>query len=186
MDPVCFLDMDGVVCDFTKGALAVHKTIIPPLEIKWDFWKKIGCTEQEFWSPFNREFWSNLEWTVEGKEILDAVESLFRDNIVLVTSPCETEGCVEGKRDWVSKHLPSYTRRLMIGPCKHLLAGKGKLLIDDSSDNINKFGLFGGNVLTVSRPWNDLSDEVDEKGCCNVGVFIYRMGVVYRQMESGG
>lgn len=156
MTPVCYLDMDGVLVDFVAGACQVHRSTLylEPHLVTWDFWKTMGHTEAEFWAPMGFNFWADLNWTSEGSELLKRIEDIFGENVVLMTSPCDTIGSVEGKVEWIRRNCPTYSRRFFVGPPKHLTAAPSKLLVDDSDDNISKFKAAGGQAVLVPRPWN--------------------------------
>lgn len=165
---VVFLDMDGVICDFTAGAIAAHGRSIPPQDVRWGMEEQLGLSPEEFWAPLDFGFWSNLSWTEEGYELLKGLELTFGENVVLMTSPCETPGGVEGKVSWIRKNLPSYSKRFFVGPPKHLAAGPGKILVDDHEVNVDKFVAHGGRALLVPRPWNRRRLETDRLGGFNV------------------
>ena len=99
-------------------------------------------------------FWAYVEWTLVGKELLAGLERLFHGEVVLMTSPCDTEGSVSGKVEWIRRELPAYSRRFFVGPCKHAAAGPGKVLIDDHDANVDMFKSHGGRAVLVPRPWN--------------------------------
>ncbi len=165
MRPVCLLDLDGVLVDFVGGALSLHGKHVPPSEVRWDFLTQIGLEPADFWRPLGRSFWAGLPWTAEGRELLDVVEDVFGpENVCLLTSPCATPGCCEGKLDWVARELPAYRRRVLVGACKHLVAGPGKLLLDDHDANVEAFREAGGSAILVPRPWNDRRAECDGQG----------------------
>lgn len=166
MRPWCFLDLDGVLVDFVAGALKLHKHHIPYQQVRWDFYNQIGLSsEADFWKDMGYDFWKGLDWTMEGRELLTALEDLFgRERIVLLTSPCLTPGCVDGKLEWVRKNLPSYTRQILVGSIKQAIAAPHKLLVDDNQDNTQKFTDAGGLTVLVPRPWNRLADRAYETG----------------------
>lgn len=167
MRSVCYLDMDGVLTDFARGALAIHQATLPFREIGWGFPAQIGFSgvdDPRFWEPLGFDFWAGLEWTHEGKLLLSHIENLFGDDVVLMTSPCDTPGSVEGKVAWIRRELPRYARRFFVGPPKHLAAGPGKLLVDDYEGNVEKFAQHGGSTVLVPRPWNYRIIETDEAG----------------------
>ena len=174
MKPVCFLDLDGVLVDFVGGALAMHGKHIPPAEVRWDFLTQIGfdgVNDERFWAPMGRDFWAGLGWTADGRAILAAVEEAFgAEQVCLLTSPCLTPGCAEGKLDWVRRETPGYARRVLVGPCKHLLAGPRKLLVDDHDANCEAFNRAGGASVLVPRPWNTRRDWWLHDGICNLGI----------------
>jgi 5'(3')-deoxyribonucleotidase len=161
INKVCYLDLDGVLVDFTKGVLEFHAqrgnklaSSLKYEEMDWDFDKKLGLDPEQFWGSLGYDFWLNLDWTKEGKDILSLLESKFGDNIAILSSPPKTGGAVEGKLAWVAKHLPKYKRRTFIGARKELMAAESKLLVDDRGENCEAFREAGGHVFLVPRPWN--------------------------------
>jgi 5'(3')-deoxyribonucleotidase len=157
MKPVLYLDLDGVLVDFVAGALVAHKQDIPRLSMRWNFFEQYTppMTEAEFWKDLGFDFWSTLPWTPEGKNFLAGLEGVFGDRIILLTSPADTSGAVEGKVEWVRRELPQYKKRLFVGPAKQLLAGPKKILVDDNNTNVERFRAEGGVAVLVPRPWNN-------------------------------
>lgn len=91
----------------------------------------------------------------DESEILSAIEEYFGgDAITIVSSPCGTPGCVDGKRMWLRHHLPQYARTAFFGGAKHRLAGPDITLIDDCDNNVNAFRAAGGSAILVPRWWN--------------------------------
>lgn len=159
MKPVLFLDLDGVITDFVAGAYAAHGRERPPA-LDWNFYHAWPMTDSDFWAPLGYDFWVGLPWTPEGKEFLRGAEDLIAyDRIALLTSPCDTPGGVEGKVEWVRRHMPDYRRRLFVGPPKHLVAGPGKVLVDDHDPNVTKFREWGGRAVLAPRSWNTRAPE---------------------------
>jgi len=156
-----FMDLDGVLVDFIRGMCRAHKKInpyrgvAPPLE-SWELADLWNLTPEEFWKPGNEEsFWSELDWTSDGKEILHVAERIAGpENIYLLTSPSLSPSCAAGKMAWVQTEMPNYARRLLIGACKPAVAGPTKILIDDFDSNCKKFHEAGGHVIVAPRPWN--------------------------------
>lgn len=158
-----FLDMDGVLVDFINGACRAHQVHNPyerdPQQSAgvWDIERLVGMSVDEFWPPLGKDFWANLNWMPDGQAILAAVEQKFgRDNICLLTSPCDTDGCADGKLAWIRRHLPEYRRRYFLGPPKEFAASANRILIDDSDHNCERFGDEGGSTILIPRPWNQL------------------------------
>lgn len=172
MPATVFFDVDGVLADFVGGALALHNATLDRDAVEWDFCSQIGfagVNDAKFWEPMGREFWAGLAPLADGFCLLRAAEQLVgADRIALLTSPCETPGCIDGKRDWVAKHMPDYRRRLFTGSAKHLFAAPDKVLVDDHDPNCEKFGLAGGWVVTPARPWNANRADCQPGGWFNV------------------
>ncbi len=166
--PVVFFDVDGVLADFVSGALSAHGKELEISTVRWGFPEQIGFTgvnDPAFWSPLGGDFWAGLRPYADGFALLRAAERLVgADRVALLTSPCDTAGCVDGKRAWVAKHLPDYRRRLFVGGAKHLFAAADKVLVDDHDANVDAFAGAGGWCVQPPRPWNRLGDKCDAGG----------------------
>ena len=156
----CLLDMDGVIVDFVGGACSYFDIDNPYSSGHHgynDIVLRTGLTDEEFWNHLGANFWANLNPTPEWQDILEIVESRFGiDNVCLLTSPCTNVECMEGKMRWINKHMPQYSRRYLMGPCKEFCANERHWLVDDNDNNIAIFAKYGGNTCLVPRPWNSL------------------------------
>lgn len=159
----CLLDLDGVLVDFVGGACRFHGRknpyVFDPVNTRgqWDVVGLLGMDPTEFWQGLDRYFWRSLDWMEDGREILEVVENKFgKENVCLLSLPCDTVGCCDGKREWVREHLPDYSRRLLLGSAKEFAASPERVLIDDYPSNVERFGEAGGQSLLVPRPWNVL------------------------------
>lgn len=155
---VVLFDMDGVLADFVGGALSVHKAVIPRHQVPWDFMSHIGFSgggDPAFWRPLeNADFWANLRPCADGMEAFGQIERrVGRDRIGILSSGLCPGSC-DGKRAWLTKHLPHYARRAIFGTAKELLAAPCKLLIDDHDPNVDAWRGCGGKAVLVPRPWN--------------------------------
>jgi hypothetical protein len=167
MKPSIFFDMDGLIADFTGAAMSLHGWTLPPTEIRWDFMTRFGMSETDsrFWNPLGYEFWRSIPPLTDGFGLLARVESLVgKERIGILTRPCDTHGCYDGKRQWISDHLPGYKKRFFAGYEKSLFAGPGKILIDDHDPNVSLFISDGGNAVLVPRAWNARRGEICGEG----------------------
>ena len=158
----CFVDIDGCIANFILGCCKLHRYDYDKLMASWppgggwDFFEMMGLTASDFYTGQGESFWSNLEWTPDGKQILQVAEDYFgQENVCLLTSPILQAGSYSGKAKWVEKNLPQYKRRLLIGAAKHFCAHPNVVLIDDSDKNIKDFRKEGGIGVTVPRLWNE-------------------------------
>lgn len=151
--PICYLDMDGVLVDFVSGALALHRSDLPYEEVAWELDKQLGMEPEQFWGPMDRDFWANLSWTPEGKYLLQGIEKRFGNRVAIATSPGD-ERCMLGKLDWLRRELPQYVKRTFFGQDKSLLAGWGRILVDDCDGHVAPFHEQGGQAILFPRPWN--------------------------------
>jgi 5'(3')-deoxyribonucleotidase len=154
-----FLDLDGVLVDFVGGALRVHNaTHIPYHDIRWGLVEQIGISANQFWRGIDaagEDFWANLVWTHDGREILKMVLDHFGvENVCILTAPSNHHSAAAGKVRWINEHVPELKRQYVLSAAKHFLAGPDKLLIDDHDGNVDKFRAAGGEALLLPRPWN--------------------------------
>ena len=159
----CFLDLDGVLSDFITASHEHYQVSYSYDEYPYELgtWTNLppetatGMTTRDFWDNLGADFWMNLPWMPDGKEILELVESLVpKEQICILTCPTLTPGCAEGKMWWIQQNLPDYARRFMIGPTKQFCAGPDTLLIDDADHNLEAFFDEGGRTVCVPRKWN--------------------------------
>lgn len=188
MKPVIFVDLDGVVADFVSAALFVHgRSHVPLSSVPWCIEKFLGIEPAAFWAPLGFDFWSSLEPLPDGFRLLDhALALVGAERVGLLTSPCDTAGCVEGKRAWVERHLPGLKRRLFVGSAKELFAGPHKLLVDDHDANVDRFAAAGGMVLQPARPWNRLKALCVRGHEFDVGAHCEMLTAAVRASERDG
>lgn len=159
---IVFFDMDGVVADFVGGARRhFRREDIPISDIRWGIEDQFGVEPAAFWGQLGREFWAGLPALGDGLQLLSMVEAAVgASRIAILTSPCSTDGCYDGKRDWVRRWIPQHARHLFAGSAKGLLGAPGKILVDDHDPNCESFLLShdgrasGGIAVTPPRPWN--------------------------------
>ncbi len=159
-----YLDMDGVVADFVRGACIVHSKPNPFTDPRTvsecigvfeliDIW---GITKEQFWRPIDdlgQSFWRLLHRTPEASEIFTLASS-FGERLAFLTAPSDDPGCVPGKRQWIAREFPGTPVIFASASAKRLMAHPGALLIDDKDSNCEEFYAAGGNVILVPRPWN--------------------------------
>ena len=149
-----FLDLDGVIVDFVKGACDYHGVADPYLDPKnhgkYDIHNMFDI--RNFYEPFNHDFWAVLHWTPDAKQILGRiVRYVDESQITILTKPMNSRGAVEGKATWLRHNMPRI--KFLIGNDKASIAGPDKLLIDDYDKNIDDWN---GPKILVPRPWNRL------------------------------
>jgi 5'(3')-deoxyribonucleotidase len=155
-----FVDMDGVIASFLDAASIAHNRPLPydnPANYGvWDTEKLWGITPAEFWAPCNsEEFWLDIPKTSEADGIVEMLSRDFgADNLAILTAPNQAPGCVNAKRKWIQKYYPALAGRMIFTAAKGLVAGPGKLLIDDKDSNCEEFRAAGGFAILVPRLWN--------------------------------
>ena len=117
-----FVDLDGVLADFMRGALALHQRDEllgnwPAGE--WDMPKVLGISSGKFWGAITKRgagFWEALDvypWTFEMIERLRDIAP-----ITIATSPSLDPGCLDGKMRWIAAASGPVVSRLPHRPVK--------------------------------------------------------------------
>lgn len=159
MQKICFIDMDGVLCDFVGAACQLFGKS-EDFAANWPageygMGKVLGCTEPQFWRKIEEhpEFWEGMKpypWCGE------LIELAKRNGYApyIATSPSLDPNSAKGKTEWIQKHIGRHFRDYFIGGKKGVLAAPGRVLIDDSDDQIAAFEKAGGYGVLFPRRWN--------------------------------
>jgi len=179
------IDMDGVLVDFARPALAAHGVALNdlseyPFEDGWDIAracntlrKSLGLepiTEHQFWAKLDNEFfWANLPPCNGMYKFLDEIKTIYPRTELCICSSAAQPGACMGKNQWLRKFLPDYPAILTLFPLdkvtrkpggsspKYRTAGPATMLIDDSSKMCKTFVDAGGSCILVPRPWNQFN-----------------------------
>ena len=159
-----FLDLDGCLADFMGG---VHKAFdlpysyaeYPHTKGSWDWFADADLTWDQVDGICNAEFWANLEWMADGRNIYSIVRNFTRQtgsSLNLLTTPMKNINSTVGKLTWIQNHIGENRRKqaLITGADKKIFAGPDTLLIDDRDKNVEEFTAAGGQGILVPRPWN--------------------------------
>lgn len=166
---IYFIDMDGVVCDFVRAALELHVGTSYEIEMILNEWPKgeyriervLGISTDQFWEPIascGEDFWALLNELHSGMQL---VESLREDNrkFVFLTSPAMCSSSSSGKVRWLQRRFGADFRDYILCPTsKSLLAGPGRVLVDDSDRNCEEWKACGGTSIVWPQPWNSASE----------------------------
>jgi len=156
-----FIDMDGVITDFLGGAASFFGYDNGNIHDHWPNgeWgtakhikKFFGVSERGFWEALRgKGFWRSLLLMPDAKEFLKFIKPY---KPVILTSPALESA--DGKMLWIKDNLPSYwkDRRVILTTKKELVAGEGRILIDDHDENIKKWENAGGIGILYPRKWN--------------------------------
>lgn len=170
-----FLDMDGVLADFTTGltrALGVPYNYpadpYPFREGVWDYFPEIerryGKTFYDCNAACSHQFWRRLPWMHDGRDILRVVLEHFDEkDVYLLTSPMPHVESPSGKWHWVCENIPSFKKRTIITNVdKGVFASEDAILIDDCDKNVESFADAGSRAIPCPRPWNVARHYADE------------------------
>jgi 5'(3')-deoxyribonucleotidase len=158
------LDLDGVLVMLLDGLQRFHNKTCPGYphnpdtqteQMPWDIPPIFGMTEAEIWEPLGYEFWRDLKPTPWCYKIVELLTNKFGEkNICLLSSPIRTDGCIDGKIEWIRRNLPQFRRQFLIGPRKEFAAGPSHCLVDDHIVNIKAFQKAGGQTFLFPASWN--------------------------------
>ena len=160
-----FLDLDGVITNFTKAACETCGIDMDDPEVK----KKLKeddnieqfIDDEEMWKKINAEgidWWINLElypWSKKLYREIRKVTSMF----CFLTAPSRNPYSVSGKVHWMTNHFG--TRKYLLGADKYFCAGPHTLLIDDHKDKVEKFEEFGGKAFLWPNSNKLLDGDLD-------------------------
>ena len=158
-DKIIFLDLDGVIANFTKAVANAFNIDYDGIEDNWtpgehSIATQIGKSEGEIWARVNKidTFWQDIEVYPHAKKMVKYLKGKYEVHVC--TSPSSQPDCASGKIKWLVKHGFGFGRNIIVTPNKHLFAGPNRLLIDDMDKNCNKFKEFGGEVILFPQVWN--------------------------------
>ena len=129
--------MDGVLVDFDKGYFD-----LTGIDVSNKF-----INNKNFWDPINKagyDFWINLEWTKDGKELWDYIKKY---KPIILSAPSKQNDSRIGKNDWIKRELPGTHIILRSAQHKKEFASPSSLLIDDRIDNIIDWEKAGGIAI---------------------------------------
>lgn len=158
-----FLDMDGVLANFTGGVDKAHGK-----QLDWTRWDGGIENREEFWSPIYHkvgavDFWSNLEPLPWGHRLISIAVSLVGiDNVYILSAP-HREPCATPKIQWVKKHFPIIKdENIIIGRDKNIVAKWDHLLIDDREETMAGFTKEYGKFILFPALWNSKRDRAKD------------------------
>ncbi len=161
-----FLDMDGVLTNWVKGYCDIFNLYYKNVVELWvegveEMSDACGIPDEISRQKINEmgaDFWVKLEpypWT---EQLIDACRKIAPTAIL--TNPGRFSGSLEGKLEWLKSY--GFTRDdVLFGKPKELVAGRGRVLIDDRNSVGQRFREAGGSVILVPQPWN--SNRLDWK-----------------------
>lgn len=153
--PRIYCDMDGVLADFMVAAKKATGTTFTHDQSD-EHWETIRNT---------RNFWSNMPWTRDGKQLWNYIRQY--NPHILSAYTIEDPNCKPGKRRWLRKNL-GYTQNFMINLVrrreKKNFAMRGNdnkrqpaILIDDYPKNVDQFRNAGGIGILHTSASNTIS-----------------------------
>lgn len=148
LDLKVFLDMDGVLTDFTGACEKLNEHMMVWYAADRErFWKQITAA--------GSGFWSDMPWMAGGKELHGFLKSSGLKPTILsaLPSPDRKIAMVNARKrkiEWLKKELGApYANNaiLCFRPEKALQSGSSRILIDDNSNNIREWEEAGGTAI---------------------------------------
>jgi hypothetical protein len=137
-----FVDMDSVLSDFDAMFLTITDE---PVKDGWQYQKHYG--KKRFWELINKkgiDFWTEMSWMKDGKELWNYLMSLDCDVSVLSAPSSHDEGTSKrGKLIWCKNNL-GHNVNVILEDDKFKYSGKAHILIDDLNKNIVPWKQKGG------------------------------------------
>lgn len=138
-----FLDLHGVLADFTSATCALFKKPIATAD-KWSYYENWNISENAFWKKIEskEDFWLNLEplpWLEELLTILK--EYPETDSITILTAPPRDPRCRVQTLQWVEQQDCLKNLPIIFDADKAKYASPTAFLIDDGLHNIDSWSL---------------------------------------------
>lgn len=157
-----YVDMDGVVANFTVGVQAWLNYGSLRKGIKIDQTKFDLGLDAETWEAFWRwestqaKFWCSLGLLEPGARLIKYLDGkVGRDGWRFCTSHGKSFRAPEGKASFAKKYFNVDPDHIIFCTEKHRLSLPGTLLIDDRDENVDDFYTKGyGMALLWPQPWN--------------------------------
>jgi len=131
-DLTIYIDLDGVLCDFVYQYKKYNSLHLDPDEYTNKFSRNQSYKMLE---GFDKFFWSDMPWMNGGKDLWEYFKEY---NPIILSRPINSEACHIGKLEWVRNNLGQDVK-LILEQDKEKYANENSLLIDDRTDNIEKF-----------------------------------------------
>jgi 5'(3')-deoxyribonucleotidase len=158
-----FVDMDGVLSNWTKGFLTrlQNKTgrvskVEDWIPGEWEISKNLGMTEEEVWdiaeNPNPYDFWFRLPPFPWYSQLLVEIKN-FADYSICST-PSDNPQSPAAKLAWLQYWISPKFGNWFFCKEKFRLAQPTTVLIDDSDKNIEKFREAGGHAIIFPQRWN--------------------------------
>lgn len=149
-----FLDCDGVLADFDRGAeqiLGMPPGLFESRHGAGEFWKRLARAD---------EFFANLEPLPDAYELYEAVR---HKNPIILTGMPRGNWAEPQKRRWAAQHFPGVPVITTMAALKHEHRHPGDVLVDDR-DKYRKLWEANGGVFVHHKSAADSIAELRARG----------------------
>ena len=157
MQPILFVDLDGVLVDLRSGlSKAVGQDLKNFDKEQFDqtFYKFIkGLSYDQIYN-----FWTNLPFLGKSEDLW---EKLQKHQPLILSAAGNCIATCQGKKNWCKKHLKLDPERVFCskkGSEKQFYASPKSILIDDQPRNIKQFKEKGGHAIMHTHPQKTLRE----------------------------
>jgi 5'(3')-deoxyribonucleotidase len=157
MQPILFIDLDGVLVDLNSGLSEISGKNLEGLDkpaFKQTYYKFISSVNYD--DLVN--FWANLPPMPEYMKLWNKVKHL---QPLILTAVTNNMANCEGKKKWVEKHLKISADRVFCAKKsrdKQFYASPKSILIDDYAKNIEEFKNKNGHGILHTHNKKTLSE----------------------------
>jgi len=163
IEPVIYLDMDGVCVDFISAGLLANRFDPDDIFIKWQreylgeyhVHQVLGIPARTYWnaiSALGAAFWANLDEYPWFWELYNTLAEIAP--VIFLSSGTRAPATLSGKMQWLQNRFGETYRNYIFTPQKQQLASGGALLIDDYDRNVDDFTAAGGSAIRFPQLWN--------------------------------
>jgi 5'(3')-deoxyribonucleotidase len=153
--PKVFVDMDGVLADLASHAIEFHDV---------DHYKHMS---NEDWEAFFKDsdayhLFRDIRPFSSANQLIDMVRK-YAGSYNILSSPLkvDAEGCIRGKREWLSKNINAPADHIIFEREKYKYAvqpdGTPNILIDDYGVNIRAWNNAGGIAIKYQASESPIS-----------------------------
>jgi 5'(3')-deoxyribonucleotidase len=164
---IIFDDMDGVLCNFIKGAANLFGIEYDELMKKWkpgcyDMESILGISREDF---FNRitsageDYWANIPEFPHTRELYDYCCKMATTRIL--SAPTYDPRSLSGKLKWLQARFGYNFRDYIFTARKEDCAANDRVLIDDHELNIRRFKECGGHGILWPAIYNKRHQEAE-------------------------
>ena len=148
-----FIDMDGVLVDFVRGAVSTFGKEYDDLMTGWvpgvyNIEEIIGISKTQFFKKIDasgEDFWANLPPYPYAREFYEHCAAMAPTYIL--TAPTLHPTSFAGKICWLHNWFGTGFRDYVFTPKKEMCARDTHILIDDHVPNVEKFKEHGGHAI---------------------------------------
>lgn len=160
-----FLDMDGTLVNFVKGAARLFDQDYETLLGRWtpgiyDMESVLGLTKGQFFAALDKageDFWANLLPYPYARDFYDHCVDIAPTYIL--SSPTYDASSLSGKIRWLHNMFGREFRNYILTSKKEMCARDCHILIDDHIINVERFREHGGKAILWPTPFNSRHEE---------------------------